>query len=161
MKYFSAIVIVVFFAIAVSSNLAAQDQPPMRGPGAERIEQFKKVRLIEVMNMDEETSIRFFTRYNKHTETLRALQRDHNALIDDLQKLSKSNAKNAEIELLIKDIGMSEEKITETRAKFLEDLKDVISIKQVAQYVVFERNFNKNLREIMRDIAKERWDRQR
>ena len=133
----------------------------MRGPAAERIEQFKKVRLMEVLKMDEETSIRFFTRYNKHIEALRALQRDHNARIDDLQKLSKSNAKNAEIEQLIKDIGMSEEKITETRAKFLEELKDVISIKQVAQYVVFERNFNKNLREIMRDIAKERWDRQR
>ena len=161
MKHFSATVFVVFFSIAVSSNLAAQDQPPMRGPGAERIEQFKKVRLLEVMNLDEETSIRFFTRYNKHIETMRALQRDHNARIDDLQKLSTSNAKNVEIEQLIKDIGMSEEKIAETRSKFLEELKDVISIKQVAQYVVFERNFNKNLREIMRDIAKERWDRQR
>ena len=56
---------------------------------------------------------------------------------------------------------MSEEKIAETRSKFLEELKEVISIKQIAQYVVFERNFNKNLREIMRDIAKERWNRQR
>jgi hypothetical protein len=155
------IVIVVFFAMAVSSNLVAQDQPPMRGPGAERIEQFKKVRLIEVMSMDEETSIRFFARYNKHIEYMRKIQKDHNALIDQLQNLSKSHANNSEIEQVLKDIGMSEEKIAETRSKFLVELKDVISIKQVAEYVVFERNFNKNLREIMRDIAKERWDRQR
>jgi hypothetical protein len=161
MKYFYSIVIVLLFAVAVSSNLAAQDQPPMRGPGAERIEQFKKVRLIEVMSMDEETSIRFFARYNKHVEYLRTIQKDHNALIDQLQNFSTSTAKNSEIEQVIKDIGMSEEKIAEARSKFLEELKDVISIKQIAQYVVFERNFNKNLREIMRDIAKERWDRQR
>jgi translation initiation factor 2 beta subunit (eIF-2beta)/eIF-5 len=145
----------------IVSSLLAQDQLPMRGPGAERIEQFKKVRLIEVMNMDEETSIRFFARYNKHLESMRTIQKDHNALIDQLQKLCKSNANNSEIEHVLKDIGISEEKITETRSKFLEELKDVVSIKQVAEYVVFERNFNKNLREIMRDIAKDRWNRQR
>jgi hypothetical protein len=161
MKFLNTISCAVFFALAVSSILIAQDQPPMRGPGAERIEQFKKVRLLEVMNLDEETSIRFFARYNKHMETLRMIQKDHNELIDQLQRFNTSNANSAEIEPVIKNIEMSEEKIAETRSKFLEELKEVISIKQIAQYVVFERNFNKNLREIMRDIAKERWNRQR
>jgi len=162
MKIFYSIVNVVIFAMAISFNLAAQDPPPpMRGPGAERIEQFKKVRLMEVMGMDEETSIRFFAHYNKHLANLRTMQKDHNALIDQLQRLSTSTAKNSEIEQVMKDIGMSEEKIAEARSKFLEELKDVISVRQIAQYVVFERNFNKNLREIMRDIAKERWERPR
>jgi hypothetical protein len=158
MKYVQAVFIVM---LVISSNVIAQDQLPARGPAAERIEQFKKVRLMEVLKMDEETTIRFFARYNKFEETLRAIQKDHNELIDQLQMLSKSNANNSDIERAIKDIGMSEEKIVETRSKFLEELKDVISIKQVAEYVVFERNFNKNLREIMRDIAKERWNRQK
>ena len=56
---------------------------------------------------------------------------------------------------------MSEEKIAETRLKFLEELKGVISIKQVGEFVVFERNFNRNLRDIMQDIARGRWNRQR
>ncbi|MGD1044657.1 MAG: hypothetical protein ABR936_04905 [Bacteroidota bacterium] len=161
MKYMHAVSIVFIFTLVISLNLSAQDQLPERGPAAERIEQFKKVRLMEVVKMDEETSIRFFVRYNKYVETLRTIQKDHNTLIDQLQMLSRSSANNADIERAIKDIGMCEEKIAETRSKFLEELKDVISIKQVAEYVVFERNFNKNLREIMRDIAKDRWNRQR
>ena len=161
MKYLSTVCTVFILISVISLNLIAQDQPPMRGPAAERIEQFKKVRLMEVLKMDEETSIRFFAHYNKYVEALHAIQKDHNTLIDQLQALSKSNANNSEIERAIKDIGMSEEKIAETRSKFLEELKDVISIKKVAEYVVFERNFNKNLREIMRDIAKERWNRSR
>jgi Skp family chaperone for outer membrane proteins len=161
MKNVYAISIVFILILMISSNLIAQDQPPTRGPGAERIEQFKKVRLMEVLKMDEETSIRFFARYNKYEETLHAIQKDHNALIDQLQKLANSNANNSDIERAIKDIGMSEEKNLETRSKFIEELKNVISIKQVAEYVVFERNFNKNLREIMRDIAKDRWNRQK
>jgi hypothetical protein len=161
MKYMRAVSIVFIVLLMIFSNLTAQDQLPMRGPAAERIEQFKKVRLMEVLKMDEETSIRFFARYSKYAETLRSIQKDHNTLIDQLQGLSKSDANNADIERVIKDIGMSEEKIAETRSKFLQELKDVISIKQIAEYVVFERNFNKNLREIMQDIARERRNRQR
>ncbi|MGD0038067.1 MAG: hypothetical protein ABSC53_12345 [Bacteroidota bacterium] len=161
MKYMYGAFTVFILMSVISLNLIAQDKPLTRGPAAERIEQFKKVRLMEVLKMDEETSIRFFTRYNKYAETLHAIQKDHNALIDQLQKLANSNANNSDIEQALKDIGMSEEKIAETRSKFLEELKGVISIKQVAEYVVFERNFNKNLREIMRDIAKDRWNRQK
>jgi hypothetical protein len=152
---------IFFLLMILFINLLAQDHPPMRGPAAERIEQFKKVRLMEVLKMDDETSIRFFARYHTYFESLRAIQKDHNTLIDQLQKLAQSNAKNSEIEQAIKDIVMSEEKIGETRAKFLEELKTVISTKQIAEYVVFERNFNRNLREIMQDIAKGHWNRQR
>ncbi|MCX6121369.1 MAG: hypothetical protein NTX44_07080 [Ignavibacteriales bacterium] len=158
MKWMQIASFVIISTLMISTNLVAQDQLPTRGPAAERIEQFKKVRLMEVLKMDEETSIRFFARYNKYEETLRTIQKDHNALIDQLQDLTKSNANNSDIEQAIKDIGMSEEKIAETRSKFLEELKGVLSLKQIAEYVVFERNFNKNLREIMRDIAKERWN---
>ena len=161
MRCMTTIFIGFIAAMILSAALLAQDHLPARGPAAERIEQFKKVRLMEVLKMNEETSIRFFSRYTKYVETLRAIQKDHNNLIDQLQDLNKSNANNADIERAIKDIGMCEEKITETRSKFIEELKDILSLKQVAEYVVFERNFNKNLREIMRDIAKERWNRQR
>jgi DNA repair exonuclease SbcCD ATPase subunit len=158
MKYMLTGSLGFILALILCSNLIAQDRPQMRGPGAERIEQFKKVRLMEVLKMDEETSIRFFARYDKYIESLHAIQKDHNALIDQLQKLTTSNANNSDIEQAIKDIGMCEEKIAETRSKFLEELKSVISIKQVGEYVVFERNFNRNLREIMQDIAKGRWN---
>jgi len=161
MKSSQAVALIFFLILMVCSNLLAQDQPPMRGPAAERIELFKKVRLMESLKMDEGTSIRFFARYNRYTESLRAIQKDHNALVDQLQKLTNSNASNSDIEQAIKDIGMIEEKIAETRSKFLGELKEVISIKQIGEYVVFERNFNRNLREIMRDIAKERWNRQK
>ncbi len=141
--------------------LSAQDQGMRRGPGSERIEQFKKVRLMETLKMDEATSIRFFTRYDKYVESLHAIQKDHNALIDQLQNQMKTDASTSELEQTIKDIQMNEEKIAESRSKFLEELKDVISVKQIAAYVVFERNFNRNLREIMQDMAKGRWNRPR
>ena len=139
--------------------MKAQDPGSMRGPAAERIAQYKKIRLMETLQMNEDVSIRFFARYNKHEDNIRAIGKEHNELIDQLQNLSRSNASDADINKVIKDIRMSEEKILEERSKFIEELNGVLSTKQIAEYIVFERNFNKNLRELMRDIAKERWDR--
>ena len=159
MKSVKIVFIFFILLLIICTSLYSQDPLPPRGPAAERIAQFKKVRLMEVLKFDEETSIRFFARYSKYEASLHAIQKDHNALIDRLQEIVQSHGTNSEIEQVIKEIGLSEEKIAETRSNFLEELKDIISVKQVAQYVVFERNFNKNLRDIMRDIAKERRNR--
>jgi len=51
------LLISIFFMIA---KVVAQDQLPMHGPAAERIAQYKKLRLMEVVQMNEETSVRFF-----------------------------------------------------------------------------------------------------
>jgi hypothetical protein len=73
--------------------------------------------------------------------------------------LIKSNSDDAALENVIKDIGMSEEKVLEERTKFIKELRDILSLKQMSQFIIFERNFNKNLRELMRDVARDRWNR--
>jgi hypothetical protein len=139
----------------------AQDQLPLRGPAAERIAQYKKLRLMEVVQMNEETSVRFFARYNKYEENTRAVAKERNELIDQLQDLSKSNSNDAALTNIIKDIGLTEEKVLDMRAKFIEELREILSLKQLSQFIVFERNFNKNLRELMRDVARDRWNRRK
>jgi hypothetical protein len=153
---------IIFISIYFSvSNTIAQDQVPMRGPAAERIEQYKKIRLMEAVEMSEETSIRFFSRYHAHEDNMRAIAKERNVLIDRLQQLNQSKASDEDIEKVINDIGTNEEKVANERANFLKELKGVISTKQIADFIIFERNFNRNLRDLMRDIAKERWDRRK
>ena len=103
MKNFWTIFILSVVLLLTFAYGSAQDQASVRGPASERIEQFKKVRLMETLKMDDETSIRFFSHYNKYIESLRAVQKDHNALIDQLQKLTSSNANSPEIEQAIKN----------------------------------------------------------
>jgi hypothetical protein len=55
-----------FSSFLVFAQIKAQDPLPTRGPAAERIEQYKKIRLMEEVQMNEETSIRFFARYKTH-----------------------------------------------------------------------------------------------
>jgi Skp family chaperone for outer membrane proteins len=159
MKIAHMIVLFFVWILIAFAQSDAQDQLPLKGPAAERIAHYKKLRLMEAVPMNEETSVRFFSRYQKHEENIRVIGKERNTLIDQLQDMVKANAIDADMENTIKDISMSEEKVLEERAKFIEELKDILSVKQISEYIVFERNFNKNLRELMRDVAKDRWNR--
>jgi len=148
--------VLALFVLAVFTGTA---QETRRGPAAERIEQFRKIRLMEALKMDEETSVRFFSRYDKHMEALHAIGKDRAALVDQLQLLIRQNKSDAELEKTMSDIAANDEKASAERERFLTDIRDILPLKKVAEYIVFERNFNQNLREIMREIAAGRWNR--
>jgi len=161
MKILRAFTLLLISIFLVKIQIVAQDQLTMHGPAAERIAQYKKLRLMEVVQMNEETSVRFFARYNKHEENIRAIGMERNELIDQLQKLSRLNSNDAEMEDIIKNIGFSDEKVLEERTKFMKELREVLSVEQLSKFIIFERNFNKYLRELMRDVARDRWNRQK
>jgi hypothetical protein len=157
-RHISQMLIVIPFALVLVTLSYAQDQLPMRGPAAERIEQYKKIQLLEKLKLSEELSIRFFGRYNKHMDAMREIAKERNSAIDKLQQLAKNDATDKEIDLSLKELNNVEAKLAEERARFLDELKEIFSRKQIASFIVFERNFNQNMRELMRDIAKERWN---
>ncbi|MEX1139733.1 MAG: hypothetical protein WEF53_10370 [Bacteroidota bacterium] len=147
---------IIAAVVLIPLSLFAQGQLPMRGPGAERVEQFKKMRLMEELKLDETTSIRFFARYNSHQEELRKLNQRRNEIIDELQGLRGRNASDAEYEKTLRELKALADPAVELRVKFFNEISDVLSPKQVAEYVIFERNFVQNLREIMREMQQQR-----
>jgi hypothetical protein len=142
--------IVLLFATALGQEM------PMRGPAMERVEQFKKIRMMEVLKLDEETSLRFFARYNKFQEGIKEITGKRDGLIDELAALRKSNSSDGEYEKVFKELSAVESKIADERWRFVQELKGVVSTKQVAEYIVFERNFNRQLFQLVREMAQER-----
>ena len=60
-------ILLVFGWMVLSAHLmVAQPFEPDDQKPFERIEHFKKVRLIEILDMKEEQSVRFFARLNEH-----------------------------------------------------------------------------------------------
>jgi hypothetical protein len=150
MKRLSLLLTIVFVP------LVAQEQLPMRGPGAERIEQFKKIRMMEVLRLDEETSLRFIARYNKHQEALRSIGTNRDSLIDELEVYRRRNASESDYEKIFKALTNLGHDAVRERERFLSDLKTILTTKQIAEYLTFERRFYQNLRETMREIQQER-----
>src|SRR5512135_472394 len=96
--------------------LAAFAQPP--GPPAgprpfERIEQWKKLRLNEVLDMKEKQSARFFARLNEHETQRRELHREKGEVLDRLDRLVRNRAETSELDKVIPEVLAVDDKIHE------------------------------------------------
>jgi hypothetical protein len=146
--------LVIFSGLLVCiATLAAQDEEPaVRGKAAERVEQYKKIRMMEVLGMDEQTSIRFFARYNKNVEMMKDLRQRQVHALTEIQKLRKSKASDSEYAKVIAELRSLEDQVNQTKSKYVDELKVVLTNKQLAEYLVFELRFQQNLRELVRDV---------
>jgi hypothetical protein len=156
MKY---IVTIVFGGmILMTSSLLAQPERGDRSqrPAYDRIESYKKVRMLESLKLDEEHSAKFIARYNKHQDTMHAFEKERNDLVDKLDTQSKSDAGDEDYNHTFNLLLDIDKKISGERLRFLSEMKEVLSDKQIAEYIVFERNFLQELRQAVRDVQRER-----
>jgi hypothetical protein len=163
MRYSTRVLMLMLGVLLCWGTLwAQQDDPqgaPMLGRGAQRIEQLKKVRMMEVLKLDEETSIRFFNRYNRYQDELREIQKSREDVYRNLETLRKSGASDAEFERALQELRAVDGRWLEARDKYWKELRGVLSVKQLASYVLFEFNFNRYLRDLMRETQRERMQR--
>lgn len=147
---------------AMSMQAIAQENPnPVPGKAYERVEQYKKIRLMEILNLDEQTSIKFFARYNKNQEFLRDLRQKQVQALGRVQALRKAKAADSEYDKIISDLLSLESQVNEAKAKYVDELRQVLNSKQLAEYLVFETRFQQNLRDLLRDMPRNRQDVQR
>ena len=145
------------FAIAgvaiLFASVAAQDaQTPMQGKAAERVEQYKKIRMMEILGLDEQSSIKFFARYNKNVEVMKDLRQKQVQTLARIQNMRKSKASDNEYAKVVSDLRLLEDQVYQTKSKYIDDLNDLLTSKQLAEYLVFELRFQQNLRDLVRDM---------
>jgi len=149
------LVIVCLFGIGFA-GLRAQDPFPLEGPGAARIEQLKKVQMMDFLKLDEETSIRFFSRYNAFVEQQRDMGRRKNEIIDRLESMVRRNADPSEYTKVIAELSALGPESIRIREDYLAGLSELLPPDKVASYIVFERNFYRRAIQLIRQMARER-----
>jgi len=156
MKYLVTTVLGVVFL--VTNSLLAQPEHSTRSqqPAMDRIESWKKVRMLESLKLNEDQSTKFIVRYNEHSEAMHGFEKERNALVDKLDTQSKSDAADDDYNQTFNALLDTDKKISGERLRFLAELKEVLSNKQIAQYIVFERNFVQELRQAVRDVQSDR-----
>jgi hypothetical protein len=155
MKYLATTAVCIML---VTGSVLAQPGSGDRSqrPAYDRIESYKKVRMLESLKLGEDQSAKFLTRYDRHSEAMHGFEKERNGLVDKLDEQSKANAGDDDYNQTFNLLLDTDKKISEERLHFLTELKEVLSNKQIAQYIVFERNFAQELRQAARDLQRER-----
>lgn len=115
-----------------------------------KIERLEKIKLIEVLELDEETSIRFFARRSEHRREIHELQLSVDSKLAELEEVMKNKqTDDKKLKEMLSDYYQLEENIFNHRMSFLESLNDILTRKQITRLIIFERRFREELKDVI------------
>ena len=144
------VVFLSFFTVLLLQIAIFAQDDRKRDP-REKIESLEKIKLLETLDLDEETAIKFFARRNEHKEKIKALMNEQDAQyqkIDD--KLSTlTNENDPELKKMIDKYLSINQKMDDERKRFFDSLSDILTLKQQAKLAIFEKRFRQEIRDIL------------
>ncbi len=130
-------------------------QGPMVQRWRERVLEFKKVRLLEILKLDEQNSVKFLNKYTKFSRDMDEIEFERGKIIDEMEiKLRKGDKET--YDKLIQGLVELNKREYNLRLNFYEELKQILTEQQIAQVIVFERNFRREFMETVREMQRER-----
>lgn len=143
--------LVLLILLLSSTALIAQKGKWQDEEARKKIEQLEKIKIIETLEMDEETTLRFFSRQSEHKKQQDEIQDEIRTKIDDLDETLKSGrvATNEEIKTSINEINSLQLQLDKNRVDFINSLSDILSYEQIAKLIIFEKRFRNELRKLL------------
>jgi len=149
MKKLLLIIIVIFIP-----SLNAQNKMRIHKNQMNKFEQLEKIKLIEVLDLDEETTLRFFSRLNEHRNKMNEFKLEADKIIDKLRIMINSKNKKGELSKYINSYLALGKKVTETKNEFTESLSDILTENQIAKFLVFEMKFREDIKGMLFKMRK-------
>lgn len=148
MKTFYYTMVVLFL---ISSAIIAQRGKWQDEEMRAKFEQLEKIKIIETLQMDEETTLRFFARKSEHQKQQDEIHEKIRFKIDNLDVIFKSGrvATVDEIKTNINEINALSNQLEKNRTDFINSLSDILSYEQIAKLIVFERKFKDEIRRLI------------
>jgi hypothetical protein len=135
---------IVLIIIALSSVIISAQKNQMKP--YQRLEQLEKAKLIEVLDIDEETAIKFFARRNENQKVMRDLMKDREAILKDLENNLKVKPANDNYYVdQVTRIHEIEKQMALAKEKFIKSLTDLLNPQQIAKLAVFEFKFRREV----------------
>lgn len=136
------------------SQTFAQHFPDDRpgGKARERMEQFEQIKLLEILNLDEDVAVKFIVRKNQHRNNMTDIIMRRNTLMNKLYKQSSEGNNNASFyKEKISEILNIESELAQERKNFIGSLWDILTAEQIAKVVTFESQFRSEVRGLIKD----------
>ena len=117
----------------------------------EKIDQLEKIKIIETLKMDEQTTLKFFARRTEFRDNLKSLMDNENGLLDKMNEFIKSSKdkNNPKYQDMIDQYFGFEQKIFDAKKNFITSLSDILTQEQIAKLLVFQRQFREEVRDIL------------
>ncbi len=142
-KYFVFLLAIIFTSVVAGQVMEGNKK---RTRPFEKIEQLEKAKLIEVLDLDEQTAIKFFARTKDHQRQMRDLMDTRENMLKELEKnLKEKEVKDNYYSDQINKILDIEKQMSLTKQNFFKSLNDIFSPHKIALFTVFEYKFRREI----------------
>ncbi len=145
----------LFFAEPAIAQRGWNDDPqgrPMRG----RLQKFWKMRVVEVLKLNDDEAVRFSAKQTAHEDRIHEIMKERNSALDTIDDLLKQGGDEKGLQAAVEKVLESDKKVAEERMRYHEELRGFLSPQQFAQFLVFERSFNRQVRNALDEVNRGR-----
>ena len=154
-------VTIIIFVLLTASVFAQKDYSKNHRSFSKRFEELEKIKLLENLNLNEEVAIKFFARRNKLKNTSEKITTEREAIFDKMEELINEKKENYDFSSMIIQASNHEIKLANLRAEFITSLDDIFTKEQIAKYVIFERNFRQDIKNLLIEKGRKKYHKDR
>ncbi|MEO0128931.1 MAG: Spy/CpxP family protein refolding chaperone [candidate division WOR-3 bacterium] len=122
----------------------------------EIIEKVRVYKLTEQLDLSEEQITKLFPRLKEMRKNEQEFHKQRMEIIQKLKELLDEKAKEQEIVKTLNRLQELQKKRFESQLKELEEIKQILTPEQQAKFIIFQEEFEKEIRDLIREI---RWRR--
>ena len=146
------IIIGIAFVLASLSVVAqgwGDDKPFDRDKMRQRVEDVRKMKLLDLLDLKDDQVEKFFAAYTKHQKRILELRDEVEKSAKDLQAQLKKGASDAELIASTTEVRKLIKEVEQQIEARFDAVKPVLTTKQYAIYVVFEARFYDELQKMI------------
>lgn len=144
--------LLVLLCVALFGFSSLKSQPAFRAQ--ERLGEFKKMRLLEILDLDENTSSKFLAKYNAAEKAIQEKHKEVQDALLDLEYLLRKKASKDEISKQSQKLMDAQKALANTMFEQQKEIKSVLNEEQFARYLIFEHRFRERLQKAIIERAK-------
>jgi Spy/CpxP family protein refolding chaperone len=120
------------------------------------LEAVRITRMTEALELNDKQIAEFFPRLKQMDDGIREVTRARSKLVKELDSLLDRGSKEAELRAKLSQIDNLEIERLNKMKNFKLEMDRILTVKQQAKMVVFNHNFDEEIREMVREIRQKR-----
>lgn len=139
----------MMFAFLLIHHVALSQPDPNPAKMHQRIEEMRKIKLLDVLNLNDDQVEKFFAVYNKHQKNHEMLRKDIDRRSKELQAMIDKGSTDAELAPVVEELRQAIRNMGKSIDARFDEARAVLTPKQYAAYVVFEARFRDELQNLI------------
>ena len=121
-----------------------------------QLEQIKIWQMTREMNLPTDKAEKFFPLYNRYNDEMKNITSERRQIVRELDSSIDNKVSNEEINKEVQHLIDLDGQLAESHASFIQNIGKFLSPVEVAKYLVFEQQFDREIRDRIRMIMLQR-----